>query len=241
MASDIASLCAFACPMKARGEVFVACSWSVFAYIVELLCLQSIDQARKKSIKISFLGTETARWGGGLPREGVVIKMFVPSLESLSSLGLEGRSLECSMKFARMFRTPKGVQKVCATKARTHFSFPNLGAQIYILSLWGKKLQLTAKKLQLLVEKGSPKQLRAKKLNCKQETSNCKLKICIQKQLAWTDEVGWCVCVRVCKQDASHNRACLFPISSILGNAFLYDNLTLFLEQIFENRLHFWK
>ena len=40
---------------------------------------------RKKSTKINFLGPETAGWGGGLPREGVVVEKFVPSLESLSS------------------------------------------------------------------------------------------------------------------------------------------------------------
>ena len=44
-------------------------------------------QARKKSTKINFLGPETARWGGGLPREGVVAENFVPALESLFSLG----------------------------------------------------------------------------------------------------------------------------------------------------------
>ena len=39
-------------------------------------------QARKKSTRINFLGPETARWGGGLPREGVGVKKFVLSLES---------------------------------------------------------------------------------------------------------------------------------------------------------------
>ena len=48
-------------------------------------------QARKKSTKINFLGPETARWGGGLPLEGVVAENFVPALESLSSLGFEER------------------------------------------------------------------------------------------------------------------------------------------------------
>ena len=46
-------------------------------------------QARKKSTKINFLGPETARRGGVLPREGVVAKNFVLSLENLSSLGFE--------------------------------------------------------------------------------------------------------------------------------------------------------
>ena len=49
-------------------------------------------QARKKSFKstiskIKCLGPEIAGWGGGLPREGAVVENFVPSLESLSSLG----------------------------------------------------------------------------------------------------------------------------------------------------------
>ena len=52
-------------------------------------------QARKKSTKINILGPETARWGGGLPSEGVAAEKFVPSLESLSSLGFEGRNLGC--------------------------------------------------------------------------------------------------------------------------------------------------
>ena len=80
-----------------------------------------MSQARKKSTKISFLGLETARWGGGLPREGVVAKKFVLSLESLSSLGLEERNLGCPGNFAGMSRTPGGVQKLRAKKVRAHF------------------------------------------------------------------------------------------------------------------------
>ena len=83
-------------------------------------------QARKKSTKINFLGPETARWGGGLPLEGVVAENFVPALESLSSLGFEERNLGCPRNFAGMSRTPGGVQKVCAKKLRVHFSFPIL-------------------------------------------------------------------------------------------------------------------
>ena len=84
-------------------------------------------QARKKSTKINFLGPETARWGGGLPREGAGVENFVPSLESLSSLGFEKRNLGCPGNFAGMSRTPGGVQKVCAKKVRAHFSFPIVG------------------------------------------------------------------------------------------------------------------
>ena len=68
--------------------------------------LPLLFQARKKSTKINFLGPETARWGRGLPREGVVAEKFVPSLESLSSLGFEGRNLGCPGTFAGMSRTP---------------------------------------------------------------------------------------------------------------------------------------
>ena len=85
----------------------------------------AILQARKKSTKINFLGLGTARWGGGLPREGVVAKKFVLSLENLSSLGFEGRNLGCPENFAGMSRTPGGVQKVCAKNVRVHFPFPN--------------------------------------------------------------------------------------------------------------------
>ena len=81
------------------------------------------NQARKKSTKTNFLGAETARWGGGLPRKGLVAEKFVPSLESLSSLGFEERDLGCPGNFAGMSRISGGVQKVCAKKVRAHFSF----------------------------------------------------------------------------------------------------------------------
>ena len=81
-------------------------------------------QARKKSTKINFLGPETPGWGGGLPREGVGVENFVPSLETLSSLGFEERNLGCPGIFAGMSRTPGGVRKVRAKKVRAHFSFP---------------------------------------------------------------------------------------------------------------------
>ena len=83
----------------------------------------------KKSTKINFLGPETARWRGGLPLEGAVAENFVPALESLSSLGFEGRNLGCPGIFVGMSRTPGGVQKVCAKKVRAHFSFPKMSAK----------------------------------------------------------------------------------------------------------------
>ena len=84
-------------------------------------------QARKTSTKIKFLGPETARWGGGLPREGVVAENFVPALETLSSLGFKERNPGCPGNFAGMSRTPGGVQKF----VHVHFSFPSFGDQIF--------------------------------------------------------------------------------------------------------------
>ena len=66
--------------------------------------------------RLTFWGLETARWGGGLPCEGVVAEKFVLSLESLSSSDFEERNLGCPRNFAGMSRTPAGVQKVCAKK-----------------------------------------------------------------------------------------------------------------------------
>ena len=76
----------------------------------------AFSRARRRSTKINFLGPETTRWAGGLPRKGVVVEKFVPSLESLSSLGFEERNLGCPGNFAGMSRTPGGVQKVSAKK-----------------------------------------------------------------------------------------------------------------------------
>ena len=97
---------------------------SISRRLLEICFLADTGQARKKSTKINFLGPETAGWGGGLPLEGVVVEKFVPSLESLSSLGFEGRSLGCPGKSAGMLRTPRGVQKVCAKEACAHFLEP---------------------------------------------------------------------------------------------------------------------
>ena len=73
-------------------------------------------QARKQSTKINFLGPETAQWGGGLPREGVVAENFVPALESLSSLGFEERNLGYPGIFAGMSRTPAVFEKFVQKK-----------------------------------------------------------------------------------------------------------------------------
>ena len=64
------------------------------------------------------------RWGGGPPHEEVVAEKFVPSLESLSSLGFVEKNLGCPEHFAGMSQTPGGVQKVCAKKVHAHLAFP---------------------------------------------------------------------------------------------------------------------
>ena len=111
---------------EGRGQIHT--DRSVLSPCRAVLTQGHSDQGRKKSTKINFLGTETARWGGGLPLEGVVAENFVLALESLSSLGFEERNLGCPGNFAGMSRTSGGVQKVCAKKLRAHFSFPKPGS-----------------------------------------------------------------------------------------------------------------
>ena len=84
----------------------------------------SCIQAGKKSTKINLLGPEIARWDGGLPREGVGVEKFVPSLKSLISLVFEGGNLGCPGNFAGMSGTPGGVQKVRAKKSSCTSSLP---------------------------------------------------------------------------------------------------------------------
>ena len=86
--------------------------------------VDGIHQARKKSTKINFLGPETARWGGGLPREGVVAEKFVPSLESLFSLGFEGRNVGCPGNFCRDVPDPWGCSKSSCKKRSCAFFVP---------------------------------------------------------------------------------------------------------------------
>ena len=74
----------------------------------------NLSGQKKRAQRLTFWVRRPPRWGGGLPREGVVAEKFVPSLESLSSLGFEERNLGCPGSFAGMSRTPGGVQKVCA-------------------------------------------------------------------------------------------------------------------------------
>ena len=87
-----------------------------------IMAVTHLIRQEEKSTKMNFSGPETDRWSGGLPREGVVAEKFVPSLESLSSLGWKGGNLAWKggawhvREFCRTSRTPGGVQKVCAKK-----------------------------------------------------------------------------------------------------------------------------
>ena len=76
---------------------------------------EKCHSGKTKSTKINFLGSETTRWGGGLPREGVVAEKFVLSLESLSSLGFEERNLGCAGNFAGI--SPLGCSKSLCKKS----------------------------------------------------------------------------------------------------------------------------
>ena len=97
------------------------CSWLSWERLAHAQCIIHCSMCVKPNRYKEFgtvcsgkkLGLETARRGWGLPREGVVAEKFVPSLESLSSLGLEQRNLGCAGNFAGISRTPGGVQKVC--------------------------------------------------------------------------------------------------------------------------------
>ena len=60
--------------------------------------------------------------GWGLPRDGVVAEKFVPSLESLSSLGLEERNLDVpGILPGRDVPDPCGCSKVCGKKKFVRF------------------------------------------------------------------------------------------------------------------------
>ena len=85
----------------------------------EILWLPTHSWSRSENFsqeKRSTSGAETAWWGGGLPRERVVAEKFVPSLESLFSLGLEGRNLGCPGIFVGMSRTFGGSSKSLCKK-----------------------------------------------------------------------------------------------------------------------------
>ena len=101
-------------------KLFESSSCKLGAYMNSRLT----SSTNKRAQRLTSLGPETAWWGGCLPRERVVAEKLVPSLESLFSLGFEGRKLGCPRNFAGMSRTPGAVQKVCAKNVRAHFRPP---------------------------------------------------------------------------------------------------------------------
>ena len=86
-------------------------------------------QARKTHThKINFLGPETARWGGGLPRERVGSESSRPPSKVCLPWFIEGGKLGCPGNFGGMCQTPWGVQKACAKKGSCAFFVPYGGA-----------------------------------------------------------------------------------------------------------------
>ena len=78
----------------------------------------------KRAQRSTFWVQRPPDGGGGLPHKGAALEKFEASLESLSSLGFEGRNLVCPRNVAGMSRTPAIVQKVCAKKFVHSVSFP---------------------------------------------------------------------------------------------------------------------
>ena len=76
---------------------------------------------------MSFLGPETAGWGGGLPRKGVVVEKFVPVLKSSFSLGFEGWE---SGVYRRDVPNPWKCSKSLCKKVCAHFSFPVISTKL---------------------------------------------------------------------------------------------------------------
>ena len=124
-------------------------------------------QARKKSTKINFLGPETARWGGGLPRAGVGRRVRALP-ESFSSSSCLGRNLGCPENFAGISRTPGGLQKVCAKKfvrvcRSLVLQFPNA---VVLNTVVRRSTQMSAKerkRAQTQVRKRAQKHARGRK------------------------------------------------------------------------------
>ena len=71
---------------------------------------------KKKNTKINFLGPEIAISGGRLPRSGVVVQKFVPSLESLFFLGDVARNLPGCPRPPFSPPTPIGCPGVCTVE-----------------------------------------------------------------------------------------------------------------------------
>ena len=104
-------------------------------------------QARKKSTKTNFLGLETARWGGSLPREGGGGRksralprkfVFLGFRREESGMSRPGILLGCP-------GTPGGVQKVCGKQVRAHFSLPISGGMDWWRMEWQFKFPESGK------------------------------------------------------------------------------------------------
>ena len=82
------------------------------------------DPYRGRARSQNLLGPETSRWGGGLTRE-----TFVPSLESLSSLGFEERKESgMSQEFCRDVPDPWGCSELSGVIRANRFArFARIG------------------------------------------------------------------------------------------------------------------
>ena len=73
---------------------------------------------------LTFWVRRPPRWGGGLPREGVVAEKFGPSLESLFSLGFGREESGMSREFCRDVPDPWGCPKTLCKKSSCAFFVP---------------------------------------------------------------------------------------------------------------------
>ena len=78
----------------------------------------------------------------------------LPSLESLSSLGFEGRNLGCPGIFAGMSRTPGGVRKVCAEKSSCAFFVPYRQVVLFVFRDGGSLRSLSTPQFDSAKTKG---------------------------------------------------------------------------------------
>ena len=75
-----------------------------------------LNSGKKKSTKINFLGPETARWGGRLPREGVVAEKLVarcpPSKVCLPWVSRIPHKFEAAKRPFKVANVPRGDVKL---------------------------------------------------------------------------------------------------------------------------------
>ena len=80
---------------------------------------------KRRAQRLTFLDPETARWDGGLPREGVVAEKVRALRRKFVLLVFRREESGMSREFCWDVPDPCGCSKVCAKKVRAHFSFPN--------------------------------------------------------------------------------------------------------------------